>query len=338
MRPGVQVTAAVLVFLVVAGGASGTTQDASATAKAYVNAYNKRDGVAMCRLFSPELRTWFGKLAFRPGMSCAKIAAARIGYGEESDTPTFQRLTILSATSQAADDKAQVTVRARYRYKHFPKLVTSVVTDQLYLRNRDGRWELVKPGGVWFYTQSAYNIPENTLDPPIGDAEAHQAAPQPAASFECGSPTDRSYSDPEGDAPESLDVRSAAATFNKDGSVCFRIAFQAAPRPGTSVELRLEQHHTGTNRFSAVAPSIRVGSGGNLLVTHKTHTFKVGWADGDLLVLWLAQQGPVKGPFTLRWGGYTKTYQFWEPLISKPMLGAGQLGEGRGDTFGQPRF
>ena len=90
------------------------------------------------------------------------------------------------------------------------------------------------------------------------------------------------------------------------------------------MELRLEQHHTGTNRLSAVAPSIRIGSGGDLHVTHKTHTFKVGWADGDLLVLWLAQQGPIKGPFTLRWGGYTKTFQFWEPLISKPMLGAGE--------------
>lgn len=338
MRPGVLVTAALLAFLVAAGGASGTAQDSSATARAYVNAYNKRDGATICRLFSPELRGWFNKLAFRPGMSCAKIAAGRIGYGEESDTPTFQRLAILSTRSQVADDKAQVTVRARYRYKHFPKPITTVVTDQIYLSNSDGRWEVVKPGGVWFYTQSAYNIPENTLDPPISDAEAHQAAPQPTASFECASPTGNSYSDPGGDAPASLDVRSAGATFNKDGSVCFRITFQSAPRPGTSVELRLEQHHTGTNRLSAVAPSIRIGSGGDLHVTHKTHTFKVGWADGDLLVLWLAQQGPIKGPFTLRWGGYTKTFQFWEPLISKPMLGAGELGAGRGDTFGQPRF
>jgi hypothetical protein len=325
-----------LACLVAAGGASGTAQDPSVTAKAYVNAYNKRDGATMCRLFSSELRNWFNKLAFRPGMSCARIATARIGYGEESDTPTFQRLTILSAKAQVADGAAQVTVRARYRFKHFPKPITSVVTDQIYLTNRDGHWTVVKPGGVWFYTQSAYNIPDSTLDPPIGDAEARQAAPQPAASFECASAA--GLSDPAGDAPPSLDVRSAAATFNKDGSVCFRIAFQAAPRPGTSVELRLEQHHTGTNRFSAVAPSIRIGSGGELRVTHKTQTFKAGWSNGDLLVLWLAQQGPVKGPFTLRWGGYTKTFQFWEPLVSKPMLGAGEPGEGRGDTFGQPRF
>ena len=332
MRPAALLTAALLVCLVAAGGASGTTQNPTAAAKAYVNAYNKHDGATMCRLFSPELRSWFNKLAFRPGMSCAKIATARIGYGEESDTPTFQHLTILSAKVQVAAGAARVTVKARYRYKHFPKPISTVVTDQIYLTNRDGRWAVVKPGGVWFYTQSAYNIPDSSLDPPIGDAEARQAAPQPAASFDCAAGT--GFSDPAGDAPGSLDVRSAAAMFNKDGSVCFRITFQSAPRPGTSVELRLEQHHTGTNRFSAVAPSIRVGSGGELRVTDKDHAFKAGWSNGELLVFWQAQGSP----FTLRWGGYTKTFQFWEPLISKPMLGGGEPGEGRGDTFGQPRF
>ena len=217
MRPSALLTpVALLACLVAVGSASGTAGDPTATAKAYVNAYNKHDGTTMCKLFSPELRGWFNKLAFRPGMSCAKIATARIGYGEESDTPTFQRLTILSANAQVSGDTAQVTVRARYRFKHFPKPITTAVTDQIYLANRDGRWGIVKPGGVWFYTQSAYNIPENTLDPPIGDAEARQAAPQPAASFECaasaGSP------DPAGDAPASLDVRSAGATLFRAGT------------------------------------------------------------------------------------------------------------------------
>jgi hypothetical protein len=338
VRPGVLLTAAVI-FLVAAGGASGTGEDAAATAKAYVNAYNKRDGATMCRQFSPELRSWFTHLpGMGKGFGCAQIASQRIGYGEESDTPTFDRLTILSAKAQVAGDEARVTVRARYRYRHFPKAITRIVTDRIYLGARDGRWAVVKPGGVWFFTQSAYSIPDNTLDPPIRNSEAHQPAPQPAASFTCAQAGGDRYADPAGDAPSSLDIRSAAATFNADGSVCFRIAFQSPPRPGTGLELRLEQHHTRTNRYSAVAPSIRIGSGGELLVTHKTHTFQAGWEHGELLVLWLAQKGPVKGPFTLRWGGYTKTYQFWEPLIAKPMLGAGDPWEGRGDTFGRPRF
>jgi hypothetical protein len=326
---------------VACGGTSGpgTDADAAKVARTYMNAYNRRDGRTMCAQFSSELRDWFARLpGLRGNPGCAKNASARIGYGEESDTPIFQRLTILSATPSVAGENARVTVRARYRFKHFPKPLSRVITDQIYLGDRDGTWRVVKPGGVWFYTQSAYNIPENTLDPPITDAEAHQPAPQPAASFECAAAAASKLSDPAGDAPAPLDVQSASVSFNPDKSACFRIAFKSPPRPGTTVELRLELHHTGTRFVSMISPSIRIGSGGQFHITHKTQRFEAGWDHGELRIHWFAQKGYLASPYTLRWGGVTRTFQFWEPLISSPMLGAGEPWEGRGDSFGHLGF
>jgi hypothetical protein len=304
-----------------------------------VNAYNRRDGKTMCDQFSSELRDWFVRLpGLRGNPGCARSVAARIGYGEESDTPTFRRLSILSATATVSGEQARVTVRARYHFKHFPKPLVRVLTDQIYLVDRDGKWRVVKPGGVWFFTQSAYNIPENTLDPPITDVEAHQAAPQPPADFECASAQGNRISDPVGDAPSSLDVQSATVGFNQDRSACFRITFRSAPRPGTTLELRLELHHATTKLVSMITPSIRIGSGGQFSITHKTQRFRAGWDHGELRVLWLAQRDYLASPYTLRWGGVTRTFQFWEPLISSPMLGAGEPWEGRGDAFGHQGF
>ena len=312
----------------------GTPADAATVARTYVNAYNRRDGKTMCELFAPELRDWFARLPGLRSSSCARNAAAFIGYGEESDTPLFQRLKILSATASVTGELAHVTVRARYRYKDFPKPFSRVLTDQLYLVDRDGKWRLAKPGGVWFFTSSAYNIPDNTFDPPITDGEAHQPAPQPAAAFACAASTDR-ISEAAGDAPASLDVQSASVGFTANRSACFRFTFKAPPRPGTTLELKLELQHTGTKYYSMITPSIRIGSGGQFHITSKSERFQAGWDHGELRVLWLPQ---VRYPYTLRWGGVTRTFQFWEPLIDSPLAGTGDPWEGRGDAFGHQGF
>jgi hypothetical protein len=349
VRSGVLLTAALFICLAGIEGASGETGDsvaaakAAAVARAYVESYNRRDGGAMCRQFSAELHDWFVQLpGLRPGLSCAKIAAGRIGYGEESDTPTFQRLKILSVVPSVNGEQARVTVKARYRYKKFRGSISPQVTDQIYLVDRTGSWRVAKPGGVWFFTQSAYSIPESTLDPPIGDAEAHQPAPQLPASFECAPAQGKDVGDALGDAPASLDVRQASVSYNKDGSVCLRISFQSSPRPGTHLQLRFEQTQQAKKRMFLTEASIRVGPEGRFYFTHVRHAtedaskrFQAGWVDGELRVLWLAQKGPAVGPYTLRFGGVTRTLQFWEPLIKDPMLGRGEPWEGRGDSFGR---
>ena len=100
----------------------------------------------MCRLFTSELNHWFTHMpGMRPNLTCSKVAPAFIGYGEESDTPLFRHLKILSIAQRIDGDSAQVTVKARFDYKHFPKPVHTVFADRLHLVKRGGLWDPVDP-------------------------------------------------------------------------------------------------------------------------------------------------------------------------------------------------
>jgi len=287
----------------------------------------------MCRLFTSELNHWFTHMpGMRPNLTCSKVAPAFIGYGEESDTPLFRHLKILSIAQRIDGDSAQVTVKARFDYKHFPKPVHTVFADRLHLVKRGGSWHVAKPGGVWFLTASAYQTPETMLDPPLTDAEAHSAAPQPAAAFDCTGKAAGSLVDPADDAPPSLDVRRVTATIESDNSICLRVAFGAPPLPGTVLKLRTEEHTSSSTRFRVADGSVRIGHEGQLYSSLKS--FKGGWHNGQLYVRFAAG---ASGSYTLQFGGTTKTLQFWEPFVQGPLLGQGsQPYNGVGDSFGRP--
>jgi hypothetical protein len=313
--------------------ASPAADDPAVVARSYYAAYNKKDGKTMCRLFTTELNQWFMHLpGLRQNLGCAKTASAFIGYGEESDTPLFRRLKILSVAQKVDGDEAQVTIRARFNYKHFPKPVSVVFTDRLYLVKRGSSWRVAKPGGVWFLTASAYNTPETMLDPPVTDGEAHVPAPQIPATFDCTGKAAALLSDPPGDALASLDVRRVNATVEGDNSICLRVAFEAAPRPGTVLTLRAEEHTPGQSRFRVADGAVRVGHNGVLYSSLKA--FRGGWRDGELLVRFAAT---TTGEYTVQLGGATKTLQYWEPFVHGPLLGRGdEPYDGLGDSFGRP--
>lgn len=307
--------------------------DPSAVARSYYGAYNTKDGRTMCRLFTSDLSRWFTRLpGLRQHLPCSKVATAFIGYGEESDTPLFRRVKILAASQRIDDDSAQVTVKARFDYKHFPKPVHVVFSDRLHLVKRGASWQVAKPGAVWFLTASAYQIPETVLDPPLTDEEAHVPAPQRPLAVECTGTTAAALADPAGDAPASLDVRQVGATIEPDNRICLRIKFGAPPLPGTVLKLRTEEHTSSSKRFRVAEGSVRVGHDGRLLSSLKS--FNGGWHNGDLYVRF-ASGG--SGSYTLQLGGTTKTMQFWEPFVQSPLLGRGtEPYDGLGDSFGRP--
>ena len=91
---------------------ASAADDPAAVARSYYGAYNEKDGKTMCRLVTTELNQWFAHMpGFRQNLGCAKIAAAFIGHGEESDTPLFRRLKIVSVSQTVDGDDAQVTIR-----------------------------------------------------------------------------------------------------------------------------------------------------------------------------------------------------------------------------------
>ena len=333
MKAGV--TALILCIAAVSVAMTGRAAggNPAAVARSYYGAYNTKDGRTMCRLFTSELNHWFTHMpGMRQNLSCPKVATAFIGYGEESDTPLFRHVKILSIAQHVDGDSAQVTVKARFNYKHFPKPVSTVFADRLYLVKRSASWQLAKPGGVWFLTASAYQTPETMLDPPVTDAEAHSPAPQPAAAFDCAGKAAGSLTDPARDAPASLDVRRVSATIEPDNSICLRVALEAPPLPSTVLKLRAEEHTSNSARFHVVDGSVRIGHEGELYSSLKS--FRGGWRNGELYVRFAAG---ANGSYTLQLGGTTKTLQFWEPLIQGPLLGRGdQPYDGLGDSFGRP--
>lgn len=327
------------------GARSEDGSGAAKAARAYVQAYSRRNGHAICAGSTVELRHWFVHLpGLRPGLKCPRAATAYIGYGEEGDTPTFQRLEVLAVHPHVSAGGARVEVEARYHYKvSLQPVKTVALTDEIYLLRRGGRWQVVKPGGVYFWTRSAYSPPESMLDPPLTDAEAHREAPQPAASFPCPPETTLVIKDPAGDAAPSLDVRQASASVNADGSVCLTFAFTATPHPGTALQLRIEQPQSPSSRsFYLTEVSVRIGSRGRFYFTlsgrrDASRLFRAGWKDGRLEVLWFAQNGPLDGHHPLRFSGNSKTLQYWEPLVRHPMLGRGDdPWAGWADSFGTP--
>ena len=305
----------------------------AAVARSYYAAYNTKDGRTMCRLFTSDLNRWFTHMrGMRQNLTCPKIATAFIGYGEESDTPLFRHVKILAISQRIDGDSAQVTVKARFDYKHFPKPVHVVFADRLHLVKRGDSWQIAKPGAVWFLTASAYHIPETVLDPPLTDAEAHSPAPQSAAAFECTGKDAASLTDPAGDAPASLDVRHVGATVESDNRICLRVKFGAAPLPGTVLKLRAEEHTSNSSRFRVAEGPVRIGHDGRLFSSLRS--FNGGWQDSELYIRFAAG---TTGSYTLQLGGTTKTMQFWEPFVQNPLLGRGtDPYDGLGDSFGRP--
>jgi len=337
----VSATAVLLGVTAGCGGSARGSADAAKVARAYVEDYNRRDGEAMCAAFTGALRDWFERVAaFRPGLRCPRIVAGMIGYGEESDTPTFRRLEVLSVHPHVSGRSARVEVEARYHYEAYPKPLASVFTDEIYLLDRGGRWQVSKPGAVYFLTQSAYSSPASVLDPPLGDAEAHKAAPQPAAPFRCNPERKPVMEDPAGDAPRGLDLRAASASVNDGGTVCLRFSFVGPPRPGTDLEVQIEQPAhlpTSTTTTRLTDLSMRIGSRGRFYFTvngspDASRLFAAGWRNGRLELLW---KQPERGP--VRFTASTKTLQPWEPLVHHPMTGLGDEPlDGRGDSLETP--
>lgn len=157
------------------GSARGVAED-------YVTAINKHDGDRICDLFVEKLQK---KYRYR-GHPCGRIVGGFIGYGEESDTPTFVRGRLravgrpferrnygrvytgvpLSLTFRFDDPTEPPTPQVRFR-------------DVLWLERVDGSWRIAKESLALYRAWAAYQIPEDVLAPP--DPLAAQHAQQAAA-------------------------------------------------------------------------------------------------------------------------------------------------------------
>src|SRR5207248_383492 len=140
-------------------------------------------------------------------VNCARVVKGYIGYGEESDTPLFRHVSIRALTAHVHGDRADVRVRELLSYESSdPRRAHVTIDDSIHLIWRDGRWQVAKPGAIYYASQSAYQWPPTVLDPPVLQAEAAAPAPRREQPPACHGPQLAAWSDPTGDAPSPVDL------------------------------------------------------------------------------------------------------------------------------------
>ena len=314
-------------------GSRGSAAAAESAARSYVEAYDGRDGHAICDAFDPELRRRMDKTASRVRSDCARLISAYIGYGEESDTPLFQHVTVESLKANLHGNEADVGVRESLTYKTADAgRRRRSFSDVIHLLWRDGRWQVVKPGAIYYLSQSAYQVPPTVLDPPITQAEAGRPAPQRGTAPACSGAVLARWSDPPGDAPAAIDLTGMDA-FAAPKAICIRIASRVTPPPGTVYSVALEQP-AGLDRTRTLQTTVRVGHSGVLSVTSNADVpgGRAGW-DGDQLVLAMPLRSSQLDPHApLHLSARLDSLQGLETLITHPLIGGDVI---RGDTFEQ---
>ena len=329
-------TSILLLILMLAGcggggsGASGTAAAAEAAARSYVDAYNARDGHAICDAFVSQLRHRMDDTAGGLHLSCPRLVAGYIGYGEESDTPVFRHVSIGSLSATVHGNDAAVRVREKLTFDSSdPTRRHVAISDAIYLVWQEGRWHVAKPGAIYYGSQSAYQVPPTVLDPPVTQSEAGAPAPRRAPAPPCNGPTLARWSDPAGDAPAAVDLTSVTAV-SAPGAICIRLASTAVPPPGTVYAFSLEQP-AGLDATHVLQANVRVGRAGALLIgpDDLMRGARAGW-DGAVLSVSIPEHPSRLDPRApLHLSARLDSLQSQEPLIRHPLTGSDVI---QGDT------
>ncbi|MGI8594037.1 MAG: nuclear transport factor 2 family protein [Solirubrobacteraceae bacterium] len=219
------------------------------TAKAYVSAYNARDGEGVCRLLDPAIRLPAVRSADEGAKDCAGFLSREIGSqrfsNEEYGDWRGARILRVGAVVVRGE---RASVRLRLRHRLVGNLTPGPLTepDVLHLVVRDGRWVLAKPARILYRTLGVadIDIPATVLDSPGDPGSLDKPAAQAAPRFACTGRALR-VADPPGDtvtrddlrpvrAP-AFDIRAVTVRQARTGTVCATIELARRVRPDTLV-------------------------------------------------------------------------------------------------------
>jgi hypothetical protein len=170
-------------FALVAGGCQATGGSSpDETVRAYVDAINARDGGAVCDLLTEEgayeFLDWLVEEEYADQGVCADYISALIGYGEESDTDTFQRARILDLSEgERVGDVLGMELRVEVELNddgNEQERITREFDDVVWLVERRGRWLLAKPSGLLMASFAAYTVPEDLLEAPDPEVQRRE--------------------------------------------------------------------------------------------------------------------------------------------------------------------
>jgi hypothetical protein len=212
---------------------------ARGAARAYLDAFNRHDGAAICAAWTPEMRRWLRTYLypFSIGESCAQLARGGIGYYVDAGMGGWTHMEIRSAGAPVRrDGHARVPFVERHLHEHPGGSPDETLRDVIHLVRRDGRWLVAKPGAVFYAASGGYYGGDTILDPPGDPSVARRPSRLAPPRFLCGRPglTVRS---PRGRRRKPwLDVRRVSLSRDRRG-MCVAITLAARPRPDSLFEL-----------------------------------------------------------------------------------------------------
>jgi hypothetical protein len=189
----VRLTTLTALLALMATGCGGTSAIGGAspkdTVRTYVDAVNAHDGETVCALLVESAAAQFSI----PGAAeCPKVVSGYIGYGEESDTDTFQSARILDLDDGKTSGELR-SVKARIELQlndqgDETRPLKKTLDDVAWLVERDGRWRLAKASGLLYAAFAAYSVPDDIFAAPdiaaqdrayrqktAAEAKAHEA-------------------------------------------------------------------------------------------------------------------------------------------------------------------
>jgi hypothetical protein len=247
-----------------------TPAGAVVAARAYVDAFNRRDGQALCEAWTAPVRhhitTIFAAMRVR---GCAARVAPWIGYAEDVGMGGWTHARILAAgPARLSGSRAQVAVVERHFHRPGGD-DDQTVRDVIQLVHEPDGWHVARPGLIFYAAVGAAQIPDTALDPPAAGTATGSRLPAPR--FACPAPR-LPIEDPLGDVVAAagqgqrrlasprpwLDIRRVALS-DAPGATCVAIQLAATPRPDTRIVFTAHQptrRHPG--EFRVTGATVRV--------------------------------------------------------------------------------
>jgi hypothetical protein len=133
-------------------------------AEAYVDALDRRDGQAACRLLAPGALEELALPRITKG-GCAGSLESSIGYRDPRGSPVWEGATVEAIQSTSVDgDTATVVATVVTRFADRPE--PSVEDDVVYLVRAHGRWLVAKPSATLYRAVGYPDVPPSALTPP----------------------------------------------------------------------------------------------------------------------------------------------------------------------------
>lgn len=319
-----------------------------AVVRTYLAALNDHKASAVCATFSPQLQAVVRSEEPPEPVTCSRAVETHSSCSYPSRCWASTRIVRVGETT--IDSPRQIaavhlTLEHRYICKDGHRAGTPCeagvirLPDIIYLLKHAGRWQIIKPGLVWYASEEPepQDSSEQIYYPPGDLTTIKRQVTIGAQDFACP-PSAVRTSDPSNDVVENesggprvdapwLDIRGLGVARIDPDTVCFTIELAAPPLPDSRYSLYVgNRHEPGVEKLIDVEidgvgdPHIILGGRGAFLDPRITSSLPNLGLAGNNLKIEASKQPPLTQPelFVI---ATSESLQSREPLIPHPLIG-----------------